>query len=88
MPVREFGGLSKIHDQVSQACTCGELADTYGYELAPVIKGSRFPAAMMIICRHLKFMPGKKCNDLPEDCVMVATDSNLLVMVRFFAKTL
>ena len=68
----EFGGLgSKIHDQVSQACTTGELAVKHGHELAPPIEAAKFQAVMMFFCQGVKFMSGKKCNNLPEDCAMV-----------------
>ena len=68
----EFGGLGgKVHDQVSQAGPARELGNKHGHELAPPVKRAEFLAAMMCFSHVLKFMSGKKCNDLPGDCFMV-----------------
>ena len=85
----ELGGLGRrIHDQVSQACTPGELADVHGHKLAPPVEGSKVLTVMVLLCHCVKFMFGKKCNDLPEDCVMVGHWLGSPFMVRFSAKTL
>jgi hypothetical protein len=86
--VGEFGGLGgKIHDQVSQTCTCGELADEQGHALAPPMKGSKFLAVMMCFCQRIKIMSGRNATICLRIVFWCATGSDLLVLVSFFAKT-